>query len=606
MIKQNVLFILAVVTTLASCAGSPPMAVTLDTATGQLFSGSGSITLPDSAVYNGQFSNGLLDGRGVMQYRNGASYIGEFKKGLFDGHGILITGSGEKLEGKFSQGTMNGHGKMELTGGTTYEGDFSLNQFSGNGKLVYATGDIYEGGFRNGVVQGRGVFTYVRGDQYIGEVANGEFNGIGTYVYANHDMYYGEFRNSLFEGPGRYISYGGKVYIGDFNKGQFEGTGTIEAPGQYQYSGEVENWKPEGKGTMETEYGDRYEGEFQNGRYHGTGVYYSGKSKYEGQFQDGMYHGKGTMYLVNKNGETRSVTTEWEYGSPKNPSDELIAELTGREKRPRLNSEEVLYRQYELLNTTLATIKPQRKQQSDMYFIAFAAYGTQDVFKTEAYYTRSLFDSRFDTGQRSIALVNNVKTPYETPLASVTNLKKTLQYIAADMDTEDDILFMYLTSHGSKDNKLAVGMGEVDLNDLSPQQLKAFLDETKIKWRIIVVSACYSGGFVEALQDEHTMVITSSRKDRKSFGCSDDAEFTYFGKAFFKDSVETAESFKTAFEKASALVNERETKQKYKHSEPQFAAGKAILAKLAQWRSQFKSRNLVQVKSKSVPENIIR
>jgi len=564
--------------------------------TGQPFTGSGSITLPDSAVYNGQFSNGLLEGHGVMQYSNGAGYTGEFKQGLFEGQGILITGSGEKLQGNFSKGTLNGHGKMEFTNGAKYEGEFSLNQFTGNGRLDYATGDVYEGEFHNSMAQGRGVFTYARGEQYIGEVSNNLFNGMGTYVYANHDMYYGEFRDGLFDGQGRYISYGGDVYIGEFSKGHLKGTGTIEAPGKYTYSGEVENWKPQGKGTMIMDNGNRYEGEFQKGEFHGAGVYTFGKNKYVGQFQDGLYHGKGTIYLVDRKGKTRSLTTEWEYGSPKNPSDDLIAELTGKAKRQPLNGEEVLYRQYELLNSMLATIKPQRKQFSDMYFIAFASYGTQDVFKKEAYYTRTLFDSQFDTGQRSIVLVNNVNTPYEAPLASVTNLKKTLLHIAADMDTEDDILFMYFTSHGSKNNKLAVNMGEVDLNDLSPQQLKQILDESKIKWRVIVVSACYSGGFIDALKDKHTMVITSSRKDRKSFGCSDEAEFTYFGKAFFKDSLENAESFKTAFEKANRLVNERETKKKFEHSEPQFAAGEAILSKLAQWRSQFKPGKLAHAK----------
>ena len=47
--------------------------------------------------------------------------------------------------------------------------------------------------------------------------------------------------------------------------------------------------------------------------------------------------------------------------------------------------------------------------------------------------------------------------------------------------------------------------------DIAPETLRHALDEAGIQRRVVVVSACYSGGFVPALQDEHTLVITRGR-----------------------------------------------------------------------------------------------
>ena len=51
------------------------------------------------------------------------------------------------------------------------------------------------------------------------------------------------------------------------------------------------------------------------------------------------------------------------------------------------------------------------------------------------------------------------------------------------------------------------------LDPIDPPALKSALDEAGIRWKIVVVSACYSGGFVEPLKDELTMVITASSAD---------------------------------------------------------------------------------------------
>jgi len=105
---------------------------------------------------------------------------------------------------------------------------------------------------------------------------------------------------------------------------------------------------------------------------------------------------------------------------------------------------------------------------------------------------------------------------------------------------------------------------------------------------VIVVSACYSGGYVEPLKTDDSLVITASAADRTSFGCGDDVDYTYFGEAYFVDALKKTDSFIDAFAIAKQVVTAREAKQGFAPSQPQIFVGKRIAATLAQWQSQHK------------------
>jgi hypothetical protein len=105
---------------------------------------------------------------------------------------------------------------------------------------------------------------------------------------------------------------------------------------------------------------------------------------------------------------------------------------------------------------------------------------------------------------------------------------------------------------------------------------------------VLVVNACYSGGFVDALRDDSTMVITSAREDRTSFGCGSDSDITYFGKAFLAEALNATTSIPEAFAQAKKSVDAWETADKEEHSEPQIASTRSIEAKLETWRRALK------------------
>ena len=106
------------------------------------------------------------------------------------------------------------------------------------------------------------------------------------------------------------------------------------------------------------------------------------------------------------------------------------------------------------------------------------------------------------------------------------------------------------------------------------------LDTSGIKNRVLIISACYSGSFVEELASDNTLIMTAASDNRTSFGCSNEREWTFFGDALFNHALRETYSFESAFAKARETVSQWEREQGITPSDPQISAGSAIHAKL--------------------------
>ncbi len=127
---------------------------------------------------------------------------------------------------------------------------------------------------------------------------------------------------------------------------------------------------------------------------------------------------------------------------------------------------------------------------------------------------------------------------------------------------------------------------DLPLDRVDPADLRAALDDSGIQWRVVVISACFSGGFLDALRDPRTLVITASRADRPSFGCGVASDITWFGQAFLAEALNETLDFSTAFDIALDAVRQREDAQDEPPSHPQIDMGKQIAAHLQRWRAQ--------------------
>jgi hypothetical protein len=501
----------------------------------------------DGGRYYGPLVDGKLHGRGRVEWENGTVYEGELAKGLMSGKGRMRFANGDSYEGEWREGMMSGLGRFEVPEREVYEGYFRLDRYWGQGELRYRDGRIYRGEFVRGDLQGKGRLDNPDGSRYEGEFRNWQFHGRGRFTDGRGDVWEGKFVDGQLEGPGKASGKRGA------------------------YDGEFKDWRFHGKGRLTLANGDVYEGGFAEGFYEGQGTLTYAKARPDGRKQESGI---------------------WRYGDL--PRD-------AERRQAKANVEAALYGQKELLDKALAALQPRAPGRINLYLLAVAGDGSQEVFRREVDFVQAEFARRFGTAGRSVALINSRNTVAQAPMATVTSIRRALNAIAARMDPAEDILFLFLTSHGSAEHELSLNQNGIDLQDLRATDLGAALKESGIRWKVVVVSACYSGGFIDPLQDERTLVMTAARRDRRSFGCADENDFTYFGRAFFKESLPKSRSFAEAFRRAEALVRDWERRDageaapagsaaakliEENQSLPQIANAAAIDAHLKRWWSQ--------------------
>ena len=254
----------------------------------------------------------------------------------------------------------------------------------------------------------------------------------------------------------------------------------------------------------------------------------------------------------------------------------------GEDTTDWMAAEKEMYRQPELLNRALASLAPQDPARPDVYFVGFAGDGEQEVFAKEVNIARDALEQRLDLKRRELVLANAPQPGEDVPLASTTALQRALAALGQKMDVANDVLVLYVTSHGSDDGSVAVSQAGMPFNDLYVDDLKEALDASGIEWRIQIVSACYSGTIIEPLRNDHTIIFTAARADRTSFGCSDERELTYFGEALFREALPTSASLLDAFARTQKIIAGREKSEGLKASQPQLYVGERMRGKLAE------------------------
>ena len=503
------------------------------------------LVLPDGGKYYGSLKDGLLDGTGRLVWNAQRHYEGQFVQGRLQGQGKLTVAHGV-YEGQFADGDLNGPGRYTGTDGQRYEGAFVDGEYDGEGALTDAGGDRYQGRFTKGQFTGTGRMTDGSGTVVLGEFSNFVPSGVMEVQYTGGIVFVGEMQGSRPKGPGELRLPGGMRIRGDYSAGYLE-TGEVDYPNGDRYRGALMGNMAHGKGVLTYADGSVYTGQFAMGKPHGRG------SLAPANVAKAARAGAGGKATVQMAVQTAAQTGQWRLGKWVGADDAAAADDNTPEQAVR-NNEAALYAQNRLLAGQMAALTANDPAKTEMYALFIAGDGTQEVFRREVEYVSQSFAARYGTQGRSMLLANSRSSVNRLPLATTASVERALAALAQHMDKERDLLFVYLTSHGSATHDLQIGMRGLQLPQLSAKRLAELLKASGIRKQVVVVSACYSGGFVAPLQGPSTWVITASRADRTSFGCADENDFTYFGRALFKESLPTASNLTAAFEQAKRLV----------------------------------------------------
>ncbi|TWC46553.1 hypothetical protein FBY04_13139 [Pseudomonas sp. SJZ080] len=530
-----------------------------------LLQGQGRVDYPNGSWYAGSFDKGQWHGPGEWHGSNGEVYRGNFNLGLFDGQGTLTT-SGSSYTGGFKAGRREGEGTLKENG-MTYRGEFKADQYSGLGRLELEDGSSYQGQFAHGKPNGEGQRGDASGNQFTGHFKDGQLEGNGTFNSAEGDIYVGGFKNNQLHGKGRYENADGDVWLGQFKEGSLNGKGELIGADGSHYIGQFSDWRFTGQGRLNLPDG----------------------SFYIGQFDGDSYQGRGTLVLTD--GTVQSGT--WVNG-------QRVRDADGKLLPDSL--ELGLLAQGRLLEDALANV-PASTPAIELYTLTLGGDGKQSVFLRESDYVSNMLTSRFGAfGQ--IRLVNHRDHLVDRPMATRENLRRAALTLA-ERSGPEDLIFIYLTSHGTSEHEFVLDQPRMELADLPADELAAVLAPLKNRDKIIVISSCYSGGFIPALKDERTLIMTAARADRVSFGCTEEANFTYFGDALFAQALNQTDDLEQAFKLAKATVAERELADSFEASEPQIWAPKTVLSHWQLLRKQQARKALqsVSISNKDAKSN---
>jgi hypothetical protein len=240
---------------------------------------------------------------------------------------------------------------------------------------------------------------------------------------------------------------------------------------------------------------------------------------------------------------------------------------------------EALYAaQDRLMGEQVAALAPQTPGVTEVFALALGGTEDQSVFLTEVESVSAILDAHYGSGPRTLRLANSHDHPMRYPMANRANLARALREIGARQGAED-LVFLFLTSHG-KEDLFSLDFHEAGTSDLTAAEFGQMLDASGIGPAVIVLSACFSGSFIDDIQAPDRLVITAARGDRSSFGCRDGAEWTEFGQSFFDLALRGDLDPRKAFPVAAEDVARKEAADGLTPSLPQISEGAEIGAVL--------------------------
>lgn len=215
----------------------------------------------------------------------------------------------------------------------------------------------------------------------------------------------------------------------------------------------------------------------------------------------------------------------------------------------------------------------------ELFAIVYAPYANDGmVFLNESALVTEVLDARYQAGKRTVQLVNHASTTDTIAWATPTNLRRAVAVMAKKMNADEDVLLIYATSHGGQNAVLASSHWPLEVEGLNATELAEILDDYGVRYRVVMVSACYSGSWIDALAGDSTLLMTAADAEHTSYGCGKLSELTFFGRALFDEQLRSDQTLEQAFNAASPVIQKREEEagKNDGFSNPQLRVGDGI------------------------------
>lgn len=242
----------------------------------------------------------------------------------------------------------------------------------------------------------------------------------------------------------------------------------------------------------------------------------------------------------------------------------------------KVSSDTLLKQQFEL-----ADKRRSEKPDGRLILAAFAMHSQSKAFRNDVI-----------TAEKSVlsldpnAIVFKLNNPTfgqaaDWPYATTENIAQVLKKVGAIARPEDKVVIL-MSTHGRPD-VLSVNFGSQYYPHVNARVLNQWLTDLRGKPTLLILSACYSGSFLQALSGHSRVILTAAAADRSSFGCQFQSTNTYFVDALFNQPALPDSSLEQLMARTQVEIDKKERAQKLSPpSLPQIAVGSAVKT----WASQ--------------------
>jgi hypothetical protein len=161
-----------------------------------------------------------------------------------------------------------------------------------------------------------------------------------------------------------------------------------------------------------------------------------------------------------------------------------------------------------------------------------------------------------------------------SPSVEPAYAKALLHRIAGLSAQPGDRCLVFLTSHGERGAGVWLARSNLAL---SPDELADALSRgCGPAPTVVIVSACYSGGFAAGkMAKPNRIILTAARNDRPSFGCQPHRRYNFFDECLL-GALPKSPTWRAVFEKSAQCVHRMERALGEQPSEPQAYFGAAV------------------------------
>lgn len=214
--------------------------------------------------------------------------------------------------------------------------------------------------------------------------------------------------------------------------------------------------------------------------------------------------------------------------------------------------------QVDKMAAALSSLQPQRKGVVDTYVLS-VSFWNDPVFENEAKEAAGILARRFDADGRTIILSAGRGGGARTyPAATPDNFQAALGKIGKTIDPNEDLVVVFMTSHGSPDGAVALMEKNRLQGAIRPATLAASLASAGIRNKVLIISACFSGNYILPFDNPNTVVLTAAAADKTSFGCAPQRDWTYFGDALFNHALRGGGSLLEGYDEALNIIDKWE------------------------------------------------